>query len=238
MGSILKFIFAALLLFIVVTIAAFVYLPWWGALLVVLAMVVAVVGAIKYITANLGKMLGKAMLKAFDVKSQVLRGADVTVNHVEATLAPPKDESDEEEDEDADDEDEHEDADEEEAPAAKLPLAYYRLDVTITPKPSSGQGVMTHWDADDLRVVAYDAPKPSLDLMSGAQNAMSEGYDLEDLQILENGQFVADEAGKHEGSKQIHATVGVPMHVRRLKFQYYTEQFGSIDLPQPLPQMS
>ena len=35
-------------------------------------------------------------------------------------------------------------------------------------------------------------------------------YDLEKVQILEDGQFVDDQQGKHEGSKQIRATVGVP----------------------------
>ena len=240
MGAILKFILAALLLFLVVTIAAFVYLPWWGALLVVAVMIIAIFGAIKYVMSNLGKILGKAMLKAFDVKSQVLRDAAVTVNHVEAVLAPAKDDSDDQTDDEdePDDEDEDEEDEAEEEPAAKLPQAYYRIDVTITPRPAGAGQAMTHWDVDDLRVIEHDAPRPTLDLMAGDSNKFSEGYDLEKVQILEDGQYVDDEQGKHEGSKQIRATVGVPMHVRRLKFQYYTEQFGSIDLPQPLPQQS
>jgi hypothetical protein len=96
---------------------------------------------------------------------------------------------------------------------------------------------MTHWDADDLRVVPFDSPKPSLDLLHGG-GAINEGYNLQNLQILQDGQFVDDREGKHQGAKQFRATVGVPTHVRRLKFQYYTEQFGNIDLPQPLPQLA
>ena len=96
---------------------------------------------------------------------------------------------------------------------------------------------MRHWDVDDLRLVPFDAPKPSLDLAQAAAHGADEAFDLENVQVLEDGQFVKDQQGKHEGAKQLRATVGVPMHVRRLKFQYYTEQFGSIDLPQPLPQL-
>ncbi|MEO6434807.1 MAG: hypothetical protein ABIP55_03465 [Tepidisphaeraceae bacterium] len=226
MGSILKFFLAALLLFIVVTIAAFVYLEWWQALLVVAGMIVAIVLGVKYLIRNIGKILGKAMLKAFEVKAQVMREAEATVNHVEATLAPAKRDSDDDDDEDDED-------DEESTEAAKFPLAYYRLDVTITPRGSAG--LMNHWDVDDLRVVPFDAAKPSLDLMACEKSGLQEeGYDLENVQILENGQFIDDEQGKHEGSKQIRAIVGVPTHVRQLKFQYYAEQFGKVVLPPPL----
>ena len=233
MGSILKLLLAVMLLFIVITIAAFVYLPWWGALLVVLAMFLIIIGAIRYITRNLGKMLGKVMLKAFETKSRVLRDAQVAVNHVEATLKPGPAEDETDEADVDDDDDEGDDAD---TPAAQLPRAYYRLDVTITPRAASGEG-MRHWDVDDLRLVPFDAPKPALDLNPASGDGFQDGFNLEKIQVLENGQFVDDQQGKHEGLKQLRATVGVPMHVRRLKFQYYTEQFGSIDLPQPLPQL-
>ena len=242
MGSFLKFLLASLLLFIVVTIAAFVYLEPWQALLVVAGMILAVFFAIKYVMRNLGKILGNAMLRAFETKAMVLRGAEVAIHHVEATMAPANaassdDEGDPDEDEaDEDETDGEGDEQDGDAAAPKGPLAYYRLDVTITPRP--GVSEMSHWDVDDLRVVSYDAPKPSLDLMSGNAPARAggydEGYDLRKVQILQDGVYVDDDQGKHEGPKQLRATVAVPTHVRELKFQYYAEQFGRIPLPPPL----
>ena len=61
---------------------------------------------------------------------------------------------------------------------------------------------------------------------------------LGDIEILQDGQFIADEQGKYQGSQRFRAVIAVPLEVRELKFQYYAEQFGKIPLPASQPQMA
>jgi hypothetical protein len=223
--KLLRVVLFGVLVFIALTVVAFIYLPWWQALIVVLAMILAIVMGVRFLLRNLGKILSDSMLKMFEVKSQVLRGAQVQVNSVQPTTAP------------ADTDDEESEAPSEGGSATR-PLRrqvdYFLIDVTI--KPAGVQGPMQHWDLDDLRVVPFDTPAATLQEMAGDDAAESiEGYDLRDVKVMENHQFVADQQGKYEGPRQISAVVGVPSHVRELKFQYYGEQFGHIKLPPPLP---
>jgi hypothetical protein len=140
MLKLLRVVLGGFLIFIVLTVLAFVYLEWWQALIVVLAMILAIVMAVKLIIRSLGRMLGESMLKLFDVKSQVLRGADAELHSVVPSVAPPtggEDESDVPKDAD-----------------------YFRIDVTIKPRKTAGP--MSHWDLDDLRVVPSDAPATTM----------------------------------------------------------------------------
>jgi ABC-type multidrug transport system fused ATPase/permease subunit len=231
MMKILRVLLVGMLLFVVVTVAAFVYLKWWQALIVVIALIFAIVLGVKLILRNLGKMLGDSMLKMFEIKSQVLRGATAEVHSIEATTAPPEEQS--ADDEDADEEGEN---DEEDSPAPpEAPRNFYRIDATITPPPQAGP--MAHWDVDDLRVVEFDKPSLTLAQMSEDGADVTDGYNLRDLKIFEEGQFIEDQMGKHLGPKRIRAVVGVPVHVRELKFMYYNEYFGQITLPPPMPQL-
>jgi hypothetical protein len=216
MLKLLRVVLAGFLTFIVLTVLAFVYLEWWQALIVVLAMIVAIVMGVRLIIRSLGHMLGESMIKLFDVKSQVLRGAEAEVHSVVPTAAPATD-ADEESD-------------------APRDADYFRIDVTI--KPAKNTGPMNHWDLDDLRVVPSDAPAMTMQAMSdeGVENIA--GYSLQRVQVLIDGQFMDDAQGKYQGAQHIQALVGVPPHLRELKFQYYAEQFGRITLPPPLPRLS
>lgn len=215
MMKLLRFLLGAMLLFVVVAVAAFVYLKWWQALIVVLAMILAIVVGVKLLLRNLGKILGNSMLKMFEVKSQVLRGASAEVHRVEPTPPPPRDEQ----------------SDDEEAPPQGA--NWYRIDVTITPTATAGP--MHHWDLSDLRLVPADTPPTTMKTLSEMGDL--EQYALQKVQIMTGGRFADDEMGKYEGPQQIRVLVAVAPHVRELKFQYYAEQFGLVPLPSPLPNL-
>jgi hypothetical protein len=212
MAKIFRLILLAVVLFVTITVVSFVYLKWWQALLIVFAMIVAALLGLRYLISNIGKFLGKAMLKVFEVKSKVLRGATADVNSVQATTAPPLKEGEE---------------------PPKEAANYYRIDVTIKPAPVDGP--MQHWDLDDLQLVPFDTPATSLEKMAEEGKESVDGYSLRETKVLQDGEFVDDSAGKYQGDQQVQALVAVPPHVRELKFQYYAEQFGRITLPQPLP---
>jgi hypothetical protein len=230
MLKILRYLLCGFLIFVVLTVLAFVYLKWWQALIVVLAMIVTIAVSIRYLIKNLGKMLTSSMIKMFEVKSQVLRDAEIDLHSVVPVTKPaerealknPLDEC----------------TDDSEEPAAKSAatpalMNHYSIDVTIKPKPVTGP--MSHWDLSDLRMVSSDTPQKALKDMDDADG--TEGYDFHDVKVMTNGEFGDDDQGKYEGPQHIRVTVGVPPHVRELKFQYYAEQFGRVPLPPPLPSL-
>ena len=217
MLRLLQYLLGLFLLFVIVAVAAFIYLKWWQALIVVLAMIVAIVLGVKYLIRNLGNIMAKSMVKLFEVKSQVLRGAQTTVHSIQPI---PRPEPAAKSDDDADD-------------APPQDSNYYRFDVTISPKPSTGP--MSHWDLDDLRMVSFDTPATTLDKMSDEGDI--ENYPLNEVEILDGAKFISADQGKYEGSQQVRFTTAVPPHVRELKFQYYAEQFGRLPLPPALPSL-
>lgn len=234
---IVRFLLVALLLFIAVTVAAFVYLEWWQALIVIVGMIFAFVIAAKLVIRSFIGNIGKAMMQGFEIKGNVLRGATAEVHSVQAAPAPPPrviDQADADDDVDEQDEDDDGPAYDDDEAARARELAYYRLDVTI--RPQNPDGPMTHWDVSDLCVV--DHRSPPLKLTFGEDCGAGEGFHFEDVQVLENGRLHPDEQGKYEGAQRLNVLVGVPADLRELKFRYYAEQFGRIVLPPPYPRES
>src|SRR5688500_18702205 len=87
--NVIRFFLVALLVFIAVTVAAFVYLQWWQALIVIVVMIAAVVIGLKLVLRSFIGNMGKAMVAMFEAKSSVLRGATAEVRSVEAAPVPP-----------------------------------------------------------------------------------------------------------------------------------------------------
>lgn len=246
--KIIRFLLVSFLVFVVITVAAFVYLKWWQAMLVMAALIAGIVLGVKLIIRSFGNMLGKAMIQAFEVKAAVMKGATAEVHSVVAVAAPPPkpvEEDDEPTDEDYEDE-EGDDDDDDDEPEAPRDLAWYRIDATIVPGPS--QGPMHYWDVGDLVVVDYGAKPLNLNPLGGDADDPGEGYHFEDVQVLEDAAPASgagarheaedDEGEKYAGPRRLNVLVGVPRELRRLKFRYYTEQFGRIELPPPLaPQL-
>lgn len=230
---IVRFLLLALLVFIVVTVAAFAYLQWWQALIVIVAMIFAFFAGMKLIIRSFLSNIGKAVMAGFELKSKVMQGATANVHSVEAAPEPPPRIIEQDEDDEDDDDEEDEDEDEaDEKHEEPRPLAYYRLDVTITPRMPDGP--MKMWDVGDLCVV--DAKAPPLSLTPDDETDAGEGFHFHEVQIFESGRATPDEQGKYEGAQRLNVLVGVPPELRELKFRYYTEQFGRIILPPPYGQ--
>ena len=224
---IIRFVVISLLLFVIITVVSFVYLQWWQALLITLAMIAAFFVGLRFIIKSFMDNLGKSMLGMFEVKARVLRGATAEIHAVEAVPRPPAEVIDQDgSDDDDDDEDEDEDAEEDERE-----LAYYRIDFTLRPPAEQG-GPMTHWDLSDLCVTDVAAKPISLD--PNSESDPGEGFHFEHVQIYDDGKFQPDNQGKYAGEKRLNVIVGVPPELRELKFRYYTEDFGRIVLPPPL----
>jgi hypothetical protein len=233
--AIIRFLLVALLVFIAVTVAAFVYLEWWQALLVILVLIFAMVISIKFLIRSFFSNIGKAMMAGFEMKAKVLKGAIAEVHAVEAIPVPPPrvidqdGDEDDDDDEDADDEDDDGEDDEEERDRN-----YYRIDVTIRPGPQDGP--MAHWDVSDLVLVDAKARAISFNPADGDDaDGPGEGFHFRDVQVLEDGRLKPEEAGKYNGDQRLNVVVGVPDGLRELKFRYYTEDFGRVTLPPPYP---
>ena len=53
------------------------------------------------------------------------------------------------------------------------------------------------------------------------------------LQVEEEGQFKTYEGMKYPGPQRLRMTIGVQEGVTALKFRYYFEALGKVDLPAP-----
>src|SRR5262245_14109575 len=101
-------------------------LPWWGSVLLFVALILVGKWLIKRALKNL-------LVMPFKMKGAVLHDASAQVHSVTPTSAPTKT--------DASDEDEEKSAE---------PRRYYALDVTIEPKPATGK--FSHWEPGELRL--------------------------------------------------------------------------------------
>ena len=210
--AVLRLLLFGLFVFLVVTVAAFVYLEWWQAIGVSFATFLLLVYAAKLvIRAAIGR-LGESVASLFTVKSQVLRGATTDVHFVRPIVPPA-------------------DAlalfDGDEPDFDPTSLTWYEIEVTIFPDPAV-TGPMTHWDIDDLRLVPADTP----DIKGlGDNGPVVYEVELASLLVIENGEAVEPEGSKFHGPHRLRFTAAFPKDTRDWKFRYYFEQFGHVRLP-------
>ena len=219
-------ILAALFTFIVATVASFVYLEWWQALLVSLTTFVLIIVLGKFLVRRtLGnlKNLAKGM---FDAKSRVLRNATADIHTVKPTempqvvrnlLAEAREGNGEE----------FEGAEVDDADLAMKDHAWFQIEATIFPDASQAKE-MQHWDLDDLRLIPFDTPKSDF---TDDDREDGDEFDLHDVALIRDEDAIKSEESKFHGPQRLRFAVGVPRDVRELKFQYYFEQFGHIKLP-------
>ncbi len=218
-------ILAALFTFIVVTVAAFVYLEWWQALLAsATTFLLLVIWTKFYITRSLGnlKNLAKGL---FDGKSSVLRNSTADIHTVKPTEIPTSVREWAAKVNDRGNEEDFDDDDRADAEALLYDCQWVEIEATIFPDASQAKE-MQLWDVDDLRLVPFDAPKSSF----GNQDDDAE-FELHDLVVMRDGEAVQSDDSKFQGPQRVRFKVGVPRDVRELKFKYYFEQFGHIKLP-------
>ena len=220
-------ILAALFTFIVATVAAFVYLERWQALLAsATTFLVLVFGTKFYITRSLGnlKNLAKGM---FDGKSRVLRNSTADIHAVKPTEIPESIREWAAKVSDRGNEEDFDDDDRADAQALLHDSQWVEIEATIFPDASQAKE-MQLWDVDDLRLVPFDAPKTSF---SNPDNDDDVEFELHDLVLMRDGEAIRSDDSKLQGPQRVRFKVGVPRDVRELKFKYYFEQFGHIKLP-------
>lgn len=102
-------------------------------------------------------------------------------------------------------------------------LRWYLLDVTILPLQQSSGFIA--WQPSDLMLVPPNLKET--DLLGG--------YCLiHDCKIFQDDHFGEDIQGKYEGFQRIQLYIGVRPGVNQLRFRYYFELFGDLDIPNQL----
>lgn len=202
-----------LLLLLVGVILAFKFLPWY--VLVGIA-VVLVLGA-KFLG---GKFAVWLFSMPFRAKGKVLRNATIEVHSIVACEQPPEKSrqggSNTSEGVAHEEDEQDEITDEPEGPRA-----YYRLDVTISPRPSTG--AFHYWEIGELLLTLPDT-KPMDDASDVCQ--------IVELKVFLDGQFVPDDEGyKLPGPQRLQLVLAIRPDVRQLAFRYYFETFGEITVP-------
>ena len=150
--------------------------------------------------------LPRLLRMPFAAKGAVLRDAVVHVHSIEPIDAPPPALADEPYEIDSE------------------PREHFRLDVTITPR--TPRGAFTLWEPGELRVVGADA-------MPGDPEADEADYDIESLEIQDEGRYRPDSGMKYQGPQRLRLSVAVPPDQRGLRFRYYFEILGNVSLPAP-----
>ena len=205
-AALLRFVLFALFVFVVVTIAAFVYLEWWQAILVSFATFMLLVYGAKLMVRSAVARIKNFASELFRVKSRVLRGATVDVHTLRPVPAP-------EEFEPEDD-------------TQPVMLDWFEIDATIFPAPNAA-GPMNDWDIDDLRLVPID--EPDREPLESAEIENEIGFNR--IAIVENGVASEPDQSKLHGPQRLRLVAGLPRGIRVWKFRYYFEQFGRVELP-------
>jgi hypothetical protein len=100
----------------------------------------------------------------------------------------------------------------------------YQVEVTIT--PANANGAFSLWEPGELRLAT---PGSKID-SSSEEN----GCDIENIEVEQDGQFVADEGLKYPGPQRLKFRISVPPGTSVVRFRYYFEEFGEIRFGNPV----
>lgn len=192
-----------LLLLLIAFVVAVKLFPWWATaaglvLIVVLAKLFA------------GRLVTSALSAPFRAKGKVLAAAAVEVHEAAVTGPPepvPPGGGDDDEDEDG-------------AATRARADRWFRIDLTVSPKPATGP--FSLWEPGELELV--DARTVSDEPGDGA-------VAIAELELFVDGAFREDQGEKVPGPLRLRFRAGVPNDVTRLKLRYYFETLTEIPLP-------
>lgn len=225
----------ALFVFLVITVAAFVYLTWWQAILVSLATFMAMLYGIKWFAISALKRMARMAGELIEVKSRVLRNATIDVHSIHP-IPPPPSELDAAAITDGDDDRTPEDVAED--TQWILDQNWYEIELTLFPD-ANASGPMQYWDLYDLCLVPQDAkavdPFSWRAMISDEPETQESEVFLSEIEVVANGKARDPGEGKFAGPQRLRFIAGFPKHLSEVKFRYYREQFGLIRLPKPLP---
>jgi len=101
---------------------------------------------------------------------------------------------------------------------------FFWIDVTITPRSNAG-GAFKLWEASELVLLPASTVISRLEDMEG-------GIPVRLVKMWDGKEWGSDDPGKYEGAQRLRLLVAVKPEVeRRMKFQYYFETFGDVQLP-------
>jgi hypothetical protein len=224
-------ILAAVVTFNLVAIIAFVYLPWWQALITVLFTVVAMVLAGKYLIRYFFRNLLNMSTEMLSQQARVLKNATVAVHSIQPAEIP------EEVRQLLNDAQEDADPDEQEENIAQFENVVWRqIELTIFPDISVLQpGDNAAWQVHVLCLVPLSWNyEDDFDLDEEA--ADDDGsITIFNVQIIENGEVVQGELDEVQGVQRIRFVAGIPPKLSEVALAYMTEKFGVIKLPTTLP---
>jgi hypothetical protein len=217
------------ILLIVLVVLALKFLPWY----VLVGLAVLFVLSVKF--------LGKALLLwlfslPFRAKGAVLHGATASVHTLERVDEPPPERATADEDDVSNSEERPELRD------------YFRLEVTVSPKPSGGP--FHYWEIGELSLV-----HPDFNLMGGRHEELAGVCEIRQCEVQVNellvkgdadeapeadsefgesyrlGEFIPDRGFKLPGPQRLRLLLAIKPGTRRLAFQYYFEKFGEVVIP-------
>lgn len=226
----IRILLIGLVAFITVSVFAFIYLIWWQAILLTIAAFVLMNLVVKRLAMRSLKGMMQFATDLVQIKSQVLRGAKIEVHSIQSVF-PPAHEIEAVANPDPDEGLSKEEIAEDVAWVRDL--NWLEIDATIIPD-SNAKGAMEHWDLFDLVLVPANAKAVDLFAMAG-NDAPSEDVYFSEVRLVENGQAIEVEEGKFLGPKRIRFIAGFPPELQEVKFRYYVEQFGLIQLPSTTP---
>lgn len=218
-GRIFLIVLLAIGAFVGVTVAAFVYLQWWQAILAIVAFLAVIFLGGKFLLRTAISAWGEQIAKMTAGQSVVLRNATVQVHKVQRA-DPPRELTEEDEFDDSDPESLAERNEE------VLGKTWYKIEMTVFPNPDIEESV-NPWSPESLAFVAWDRDPPKNLLTEAMDDAI---LHPDRMKRMTEGSEDADEL---KGPQRMLFLVGVPNEVRDLAVRYFTEQFGRIKLPGP-----
>ncbi len=218
-GRIFLVILLSLGAFVGVTVAAFVHLEWWQAILAIAAVLAILFLGGKFLLKTAIAAWGEQLTKMSAGQSLVLRNATIQVHKVQRA-DPPRELTDEDE---FDDDDPDFQAERNEELHGKT---WYKIEMTVFPNPDIEESV-NPWMPESLVFVPFDREPPK-NLLTDAMNE-----DVLAPDRMKRLGEAADEGEESTGPQRALFLVGVPNEVRDLAVRYITEQFGRIRLPGP-----
>jgi hypothetical protein len=197
-----------LVLFLVLTVVAFKFLPWWG----VVAFLLAAFYSLKLLG---GWFLNRLIMLPFQAKGRVLKGATLVVHSIEPAKAPPPKQLTY----NAADERVEGESEADESASDDGPREWYQLKITVTPKPSTG--AFQHWEPGELRLTRPGLPWDESD----------DACLVKDVEIEQDGAFHDHDGLKFHGEQRLRLLMGVQPGTTRLVCRYYFETFGEVNVP-------
>jgi hypothetical protein len=212
-------ILAGLFAFMITAIAAFYFLEWWQATVLLIGIIIASSVVAKYLLRSAIYFWGEKLTSMVDRQGKVLQNASVqfhTVNPAE----PPREMTDHDE--------EYEDIDEETARdlrQAAITKDWYKIEMTIFPNPDVEEHTQP-WSPEALTFVPYESSPPK-NLLRVDEEYLENIIHFEKLKVLSDKPH--DEG--ITGPQRLRVLVGFPKDMRDFALRYFNEQFGRLRLP-------